>query len=87
MVLDQYGDTSPLNLSTVRRQLLDVVREPDGSMRATASRYVDGEPVGPFRYYGTRTDDPNDVIDHEQRRELRGLRLFAAWLNHDDQRS
>jgi hypothetical protein len=56
-------------------------------MRVTASKYLPGIPIGPFRYYETRSDDPNDVIAHEDRRELRGLRLFAAWLNHDDTRA
>ncbi len=31
-----------------------------------------------------REDDANDAIDHEHRRELRGLRMIAAWLNHFD---
>ena len=52
-----------------------------------ASKALSGTPLGPFRYYGTRPDDPNDIYDHEHRRELRGLRVFAAWLNHDDSRS
>src|SRR4029077_4327891 len=30
---------------------------------------------------------PNDIFAHENRRELRGLRVFSAWLNHDDSRA
>ena len=56
-------------------------------IRIVASRGLAGEPVGPFEYRGTRADDANDVFPHEHRRELRGLRVFAAWLNHDDSRS
>jgi hypothetical protein len=51
-----------------------------------ASRFADGKPLGYFKYYGTRPDDPNDIHPHEHRRELRGNRVFAAWLNHDDSR-
>lgn len=67
--------------------LARAARRPDGKYRALASRFADGSPLGSFRYYGTRSDDPNDVFPHEHRRELRGARVFAAWLNHDDSRS
>jgi hypothetical protein len=60
---------------------------PDGTIRCVAGRQLPGEDVGPHKYHGTRGDDPNDVFPHEDRRELRGLRVFAAWLNHDDSRS
>ncbi len=43
--------------------------------------------IGRFKYYGTRPDDPNDIYPHEDRRELRANRVFAAWLNHDDSRA
>jgi hypothetical protein len=59
----------------------------NGSYRVLASKALPGTPVGRFRYYGTRPDDPNDIFPHEHRRELRGMRVFAAWLNHDDSRS
>ena len=62
-------------------------RQADGTIRVLASRWVPGKVVGSFRFTGTRPDDPNDIYPHELRRELRGLRVFSAWLNHDDARS
>ena len=55
-----------------------------GGYRALTSRYLSGLPVGGFSYRGTRDDDSNDRIPHQNRRSLRGLRVFAAWLNHVD---
>ena len=48
---------------------------------------IAGKPMGPFQYHGTRSDDPNDLVPHEHRRDLRGLRTFAAWLGHDDSKA
>jgi hypothetical protein len=59
-------------------------RYPDGSFRLMASLAIEGEPIGPFLFEGTRSDDPNDIVPHENRRDLRGLFIFAAWLNHTD---
>ncbi len=49
--------------------------------RVFASRLLPGRILGGFKYYGTRPDDPNDVIPHEHRRELRALKVFGAWTN------
>jgi|TARA_B100002003_G_scaffold222336_1_gene226058 hypothetical protein len=87
MLEDEFGDETALTRGQLRRRLRLVPRLDNGRMRVTASRYLSGRPIGPFRYYGTRTDDANDVVAHENRRELRGLRLFAAWTNHDDTRA
>jgi hypothetical protein len=59
-------------------------RGPDGTYRVLASKILKGAPKGPFAYTGLRGDDPNDRIPHEDRRELRGLRVIASWLNHWD---
>jgi hypothetical protein len=55
-----------------------------GEYHALASRYLDGTPVGPFDDQGVRQDDPNDTVRHQDRRELRALKVFAAWVNHFD---
>ncbi len=86
-IQDEFGHARRLTEHRLRRMLARMPRLDDGRIRVTASKYLDGEPIGPFRYHGTRSDDPNDIIPHENRRELRGLRLFAAWLNHDDVRA
>jgi hypothetical protein len=67
--------------------LSKAVRDPDGRYRCMASRYLKGKPLGPFDYNGRREDDPEDLIPHELRRELRGLWVMAAWTNHSDARS
>jgi hypothetical protein len=71
----------------IDRLLRIAAQEEDGSYRVVASKAVAGRPVGPFLYEGTRSDDPNDTVPHEHRRELRGLRVFAAWTNHVDSKA
>lgn len=56
----------------------------DGKIQGMASKYIDGKPIGPFLLKGTRPDDPNDIVPHEHRRELRGMRVIFAWLGHYD---
>jgi hypothetical protein len=86
-IRDIRGQRRSLTSRDVDRLLQQGARHDDGTFRVIASKAVEGRPVGPFRYFGTRPDDPNDIHPHEHRRELRGLRVFSAWLNHDDSRS
>jgi hypothetical protein len=84
---DTDGKKRPMTPADVDRVLDRAARGPDGTYRALASLALPGEPLGPFQYTGTRADDPNDIVPHEHRRELRALRVFAAWLNHVDTKS
>jgi len=61
-----------------------VARKPDGTYRVIAGRLLPGTILGGFQYAGTRPDDPNDVVPHQHRRELRALRVFGAWTNLTD---
>ena len=62
-------------------------RNEDGSYRVSAGRALPGRAVGGFKYYGTRPDDPNDIVPHEHRRELRALQVFGAWTNLVDMKA
>ena len=84
-VTDNSGVSRPFDQAALDA-LLDRASHRDGLVRMGASRWLPGKPIGPARYEGTRDDDPNDVVPHEDRRELRGARLLAAWLNHFDSR-
>ena len=75
------GKVRALRMQDLEPVLARGARNADGSYRILASRLLPGKILGGFKYYGTRSDDPNDVIPHEQRRELRALRVFAAWTN------
>jgi hypothetical protein len=78
------GRKRPMRRADLDALLTRVDREPDGSYRVVASKALEGTPIGRIRFSGTRDDDPNDIVPHEDRRELRGYGVFAAWLNHVD---
>ena len=72
------------DLDAILRQ---AARDRQGRVYVSATRFHQGEPVGNFEYFATRSDDPNDIHPHEHRRELRANRVFSAWLAHDDSRA
>lgn len=87
IIEEEGGQSGPMKPRHIEELLKKAARNADGTYRVIASRGIPWQPVGKFRYYGTRPDDPNDIHPHEHRRELRGMVVFAAWLNHDDSRS
>ena len=81
------GRKRPMELKDLDDVFRRSHRSGDGTYRAVAARAIEGRPVGGFRYYGTRPDDPNDVVPHEHRRELRALKVFGAWTNLVDMKA
>ena len=74
---------SGVTQSRVDSLLTSAAQRPDGTYRALVTRVPNVERrIGPFQFKGTRADDGNDVFPHEDRRELRGLRVVAAWIHH-----
>ena len=85
-VYDESGFKKTLTPERFEEFLLFVPQTEDGAYRASASRILQGEILGPMPFQGRRKDDPDDRINHEDRRELRALEVFSAWLNNSDTR-
>ena len=83
----EHGKRRPIRHGDIKDVLNRSARSEDGSYRVVAGRGLQGRPVGGFKYFGTRPDDPNDVIPHEHRRELRALQIFGAWTNLVDMKA
>src|SRR5262249_3863898 len=84
-VTDNMRNTRPFDEAALRRLLANTSHRGE-LVRMIASRWLPGQTVEPFKYKETRDDDPNDVIAHEDRPDLRGARVIAAWLGHFDSR-
>jgi hypothetical protein len=82
-----HGKRQPFTMADVRDVLARSARSADGSYRVIAGRGVPGRTLGGFKYFGTRPDDPNDIVPHEHRRELRALQVFGAWTNLVDMKA
>lgn len=82
---DELGRERYFTEEDLQRLLKKVQILSNGLIRVAASKLLKGKAfLGPFRYENTRKDDANDIIPHQHRRELRGLKVIAAWLNHFD---
>jgi hypothetical protein len=78
------GARTPFARDDMNAILEHVARRADGTYRVVAGRLLPGKILGGFQFAGTRPDDPNDIVPHEHRRELRALRVFGAWTNLTD---
>ena len=87
MLADRLGRKRPMSGRDLTELMLKVPKNKRGHYRATASRVIPGKGIGPYRYHGVRSDDPNDFVPHEHRRDLRGFAIVSAWIGHDDSRA
>jgi hypothetical protein len=79
-----FGEAKPLTRQVLEASLAEIDQRPDQTIRGLTSRFVDGKPLGGWAREGTRADDPNDVIGHEYRRDIRGAYTVFSWLDHTD---
>jgi hypothetical protein len=85
-VIDNEGISHAFDDKSLEKALKSTTHYSGDLIRMQASKWLPGLTIGPFRYIGTRKDDPNDVIEHASRRELRAGQIMAAWLDHWDAR-
>lgn len=86
-LIDAKGKERLMTHRDLTELLMRVPKDKEGRYRGGASLFLKGKPIGPYKYFTTRADDPNDTVNHEHRRDLRGLSVFCAWVAHDDSRS
>ena len=72
--------TSPDVAASLADVLKNSAEKPAGVYRVSATRWPIGVDLGLTPRSETRSDDPNDRIQHRDRRTLRGLKATAAWL-------
>jgi hypothetical protein len=87
VTIPSHGRRRRFTQADLRDVFARSARNTDGSYRVMAQRGLEGRVVGGFKYFGTRPDDPNDIVPHEHRRELRALQVFGAWTNLVDMKA
>jgi hypothetical protein len=83
-IANAIGDKRPLGPARFKEILEKLPVGADGAIQALASRWIEGIVLGPYAYFGRRADDANDRVPHQDRRDLRGYRVFCAWVNNID---
>jgi len=83
---DKTGFKVPFDEAAFKKLVKNSFVDRNGMYRACASKFIEGNIIGTMSLRSHRRNDPRDQIPHEDRRELRGLRVFCSWLNHFDLR-
>jgi len=82
--ITSFGELRDLLPEDVDNFLKLVGHDSQRGYRAVATRVRRRTLLGNYQFYGTRSDDPNDIVPHEHRRDLRGMWVLHAWLNNPE---
>lgn len=83
-IKDDTGFVKTLTQERLDEYLLFSPQSEDGSFRVSATKIISGESKGFFSFTGRRKNDPDDLVNHRDRREIRALSVFSAWVNNTD---
>jgi len=83
-IKDDTGFVKALTQDRLDEYLLFAPQSEDGSFRVSATKIISGENKGFFSFTGRRKNDPDDIVNHRDRREIRALTVFSAWVNNTD---
>ena len=83
-MIDDWGRRIPFDAGDLDALLSHAAHTADGRYRAVASRWLEGHVLGASSWIGRDRADHNDRYNHQDRRDLRGLGTFAAWIDDID---
>jgi hypothetical protein len=82
--INALGNSQKLDEEDIDLLLRRAARDPARGYRAVALRIPPGfKLVGPYQFFDRRSDDPNDIVPHQHRRDLRGLHVISAWVGNN----
>ena len=83
---EDTGFKKALSQKRFEEYLMILPQNGKGLYRASTCKIMKGNYHGIFSFESRRKDDPADLINHRDLREIRTLGIFASWLNHYDLR-
>ena len=84
---EDTGFKKPLTQERLEEYLLILPQDDKGFFRALARKTPPGAYRGSFSFESRKKEDPENLVNHRDRREIRALGIFASWLNHYDLRA
>ncbi|MFH1208869.1 MAG: hypothetical protein V1673_04860 [Candidatus Omnitrophota bacterium] len=79
---EETGFKKALSQKRFEEYLMVLPQNEKGLYRASACKIMKENYHGTFSFESRRKDNPADLVNHRDRREIRTLGIFASWLNH-----